>query len=160
MKRREFLALAAAALAVRVPMAGAQPARIPRIAFFSAATTEATLQALVQGLADYGYIEGKNITLERYLAPSLDQVPEYAARVISSRPDLIITQASPAPLAIKNLTSTIPVLFSVADAAAIGLVSDLAKPGGNLTGTSTVSPQFLGRQVQIFKEILPGMTRM
>src|SRR6185503_12168582 len=97
---------------------------------------------------------------ERYVAPNIDAIPEYARTIVASKPDVIMAQTSGPPLALKRLTSTIPVVFAVDDAQAIGLVDNLAHPGGNLTGTSGGGPQWLVRQVQILKEILPGMMRL
>jgi ABC-type uncharacterized transport system substrate-binding protein len=100
-----------------------------RIAELNNGLTDALRQAIVDGLADYGYVVGKNITIEWFDAPSIDDVPAYAARVVASKPDLIITTQSPPPLAIKALTTTIPVVMAdIQDPVTIGAVTSYTHP--------------------------------
>lgn len=164
MKRRDFLSLAgAAATAPAWPLGGLAQvaARVPRIAFLSTPFADTTRQGLFQGLADYGYVDGKNITVEFFTAATIADMPAMAAMVVASRPDLIVTTASPAPLAAKALTSTIPIIFTgIADPVAVGLVSNLSKPGGNITGTTNLAPDLISKQVAILKDIVPDLKRL
>jgi putative ABC transport system substrate-binding protein len=161
MRRRDFMALAGVVGgATALPGLVWGQGRMPRIVVFSTTITAVNQQNVVQGLADYGYIDGKNIVLEFLIAPTIDAVPEYAARLVASRPDVIITIAVPAPLALKSLTTTIPVVFSVGDPLPVGLVSNYQRPGGNMSGTMAAGQDVIPRQVQIIKDILPGVTRL
>src|SRR6266487_1668551 len=123
-----------------VSLAHAQQAKkVPRIGVLSAPSPSffsTRLSAFLEGLRDLGYVEGKNISIEyRYAEGKLDRLPHLAAELVHLKVDAILTAGEFATLAAKNATSTIPIVFGVSeDAVGSGLVSSLARPGGNATG--------------------------
>jgi putative tryptophan/tyrosine transport system substrate-binding protein len=159
-RRREFIAgLGAAAwpLAAR-----AQSDRVRRIAFLHALAAndpeaQARVAVLQQALAQLGWTE-RNVQIEhRFAAGDFTQKEAYAAEVVVSTPDVIITNSTPALAALKQATSTIPIVFSVVnDPVGQGLVASLARPGGNITGFSYVDPPLLGKWLELLKEIPPA----
>jgi putative tryptophan/tyrosine transport system substrate-binding protein len=160
MRRRDFVALAGAAAAFPC-LAFAQQAKMPRIAVVANVMSDDRKLALIEGLGDYGYLIGKDIQLDFFVAPTIDDVPDYAARAIGSKPDLIWTLQSAAPVVVKALTSTIPVVFTnIADPVAIGLVASLAHPGGNMTGNMQGQLDVANKQVSLVREILPMARRL
>ncbi len=166
MRRREFIGLVGAAAASYPFAAQAQQAdRFYRIGYLSlgSAAAEATrFDALKTALASFGYIEGKNLDIEtRWLdGRNYDQLPELATQLVDLKTDVIITATTPGVSAVKRATSTIPIVFaSVGDAVAMGLVSSLARPGGNVTGTSYFLPELAAKRLELLKEALPGLTR-
>jgi putative ABC transport system substrate-binding protein len=164
MRRREFLVLSGAALAFPLPAAGAgQAGPLRRIAFLSNAEPDDATQwqPLVRGLADHGYVDGVNIRLERHIAPGIDALPETAARLVATGPDIILCVTTPAALAAKRATATIPIVFAALnDPVGVGLVMSLARPGGNATGNTQLAPDVAGKQLGILKELLPGLRRL
>jgi putative ABC transport system substrate-binding protein len=159
MRRREFLAMAGVVLALpRASFAQQPPAKVPRIVVLSNSMPESTKRNLLQGLADYGYVDGKNVVIEYLTAPTIGDVPAYAARAVALKPDVIMTQQSPAPLALKELTSTIPVVMAgLNDPVLIGAVSSYVRPGGNMTGIMNASPDSLGKMLELIHEAIPGI---
>ncbi len=157
-----MLALLAASLAVE-----AQPTRnVPTIGFFGPPPSAGGLvQAFQQGLRDLGYVEGQNIRIEyRYTDVALQGHPELfprlAAELVRLKPDVLVVSVTEAALAARNATSTIPiVMVSVADPVAAGLVTSLARPGGNVTGLSRQTRDLIGKTLQLLKEALPEATR-
>jgi putative ABC transport system substrate-binding protein len=126
------------------PSDAQQPARIPRIGILAAPSASffsIRFEPFRQGLRDLGYLEGKNISIEyRYAEEKLDRLPHLAAELVHLKVDVILTAGESGALAAKNATSTIPVVFAVTeDAVASGLVSSLARPGGNVTGLTVPS---------------------
>jgi putative ABC transport system substrate-binding protein len=158
------------ALAVMKPaLAQAQqPAKVPRVGYLSSATpTPGTplpaLQAFQQRLGDLGYVEGRNIIVEyRWPEGRLDRLPELAAELVGLKVDVICVVGGVGAVAAKNATTTIPVVFAVVvDPVAGGLVANLERPGGNVTGSSTFDPQGLyRRQLELLKEVIPGLARV
>src|SRR5438105_15661012 len=130
MNRRELL-LGLAAIAVP-PLASAQSlSDRPRIAFVATPVLNPDyVRAFFEGLADFGYADGVNIVVEFFAAPTISDIPAYAQRAIATKPDLIFTNGAPAPLAVKELTATIPVVFTgINDPLGLGLIPSLAHPG-------------------------------
>ena len=152
------------------PMNGAvaraqQSGKIPRIGFLNAlfpTTNPARIEAFRQGLRDAGYAEGKNIVLEyRYAERKADRLAALAAELVRLKVDVIVTSASQETRAAKAATNTIPiVMINEPDPVGTGLVASLARPGGNITGLSTLSPQLSGKRLELLKEIIPKLSRV
>src|SRR4051812_19100374 len=136
MRRRDFLTFAGgagASLAVG-HIALAQQAKLPRLAFLSLASQD-RVDALHGGLADYGYIDGKNIAIELFIAPATEQTQAFAERAVGSNPDVIVVGTTAAAQFAKGLTSSIPIIMDgLNDPLGNGFVASLAHPGGNITG--------------------------
>jgi len=164
-KHRFWLALGAIVLAFSCPAeAQQQPKKVPQIgvlAPFSAASGANRLDAFRQGLRDLGYVEGKNITIEyRYTEGGLDQLPNLAAELVRLNVDVIVTGAISSARAAKKATTTIHIVFVVGDAVDSGLVSSLARPGGNATGLTFFAPELDGKRLELLKEAFPKVTRV
>jgi putative tryptophan/tyrosine transport system substrate-binding protein len=135
-------------------------ARISNGPLFSALT--ASHEAFRQGLRELGYVEGKNIIIERRSAEAkLDRLPELAAELVRLKVDVIVT-AGPAPTrAAKGATSTIPIVMAFDnDPVGNGFIASLARHGGNITGSSTLNPELSGKRLEILKETLPKLSRV
>ena len=142
-----------------------QPLKIPRIGMLVNGTPSShkfVIDEFQQGLRDLGYVEGKNFLLEvRYAEGKLDRLPELARELVEMSVEVIFTNATPGTVAVKQATSTIPIVFTgVGDPVAAGLVKSFAKPGGNLTGISILSPDLGGKRLELLKETIPGITHV
>jgi len=140
-----------------------QPAKVVRLAYFipgSGTATPERREAFLQGLRDHGYVEGKNLVIEyRYAEGKAERLQEQAAQIISLKPDVIFTGSPQAVLAVKALTTTIPIVFAaVGDPVGFGVVASLAKPGGNITGIANLTPELSGKRLELLKESVPNMT--
>jgi putative tryptophan/tyrosine transport system substrate-binding protein len=120
------------------------------------------LASLRQGLRDLGYVEGQTITLvERYADNQADRLPALAAELVRLTPDVLWTHATHAAQALKQATTTLPIVVGVGSFdAAPGLVESLARPGGNLTGLDLLTPEVLGRRLALLKETVPTVARV
>src|SRR5262245_62038643 len=120
------------------------------------------IEGFLQGLREHGYVVGKNIVIEyRFSEDRDDRLPELAAELVRLKVELILASGGPASFAAKQATTTIPiVLGGFADPVATGLVASLARPGGNITGMSVMASQLGGKQLELLKEILPGLSRV
>jgi len=144
--------------------AAQQPAGISRIGFLattSASNISARLEAFRQRLRELGYVEGKNIVIEyRYAEGKLERLPELAVELVRLKVDVIVTVSS-AVLAAKKASATIPIVFALAsDPVGSGLVSSLARPGGNITGLSIMAPDLDGKRLELLKEAFPKVVRV
>jgi putative ABC transport system substrate-binding protein len=142
-----------------------QPTKIPRIGFLitsSAAVIAPRMDAFQQGLRDLGYVEGKNIVIERRHAEGkLDRLPALAAELVRLNVDAIVTSGPTATGPAKGATSTIPIVMTFDDdPVGSGFVASLARPGGNVTGLSTLAPEISGKQLELLKEIVPRLGRV
>jgi putative ABC transport system substrate-binding protein len=142
-----------------------QPTKIPRIGFQSAASPSANaarIEAFRQGLRELGYVEGKNIVIEwRYAEGKLDRLSEFAAEWVRLKVDVIVTAAPSSTRAAKEATSTIPIVMAFdSDPVGNGFVASLARPGGNITGLSALSPEISGKQLELLKEIVPRLSHV
>ena len=144
-----------------------QAKKVPRIGYLipgsrSFAPAYSTVKAFLQGLHELGYIEGKNIAIEyRYAEGKPNRYPELASELVRLKVDVIFTSSDPAVQAAKKASKTIPIVFAaVSDPVAAGLVDSLARPGGNATGLSTLSPELDGKRLELFKETFPKATRV
>src|SRR6266481_8951749 len=127
-----------------------QPKKVPRIGFLSTvspSTSSARHEAFRQGLRELGYVEGKNIFIEwRSAEGKLDRLPALAAELVHLKVDIIVTGGRSATRAAKEATSTIPIVMTQdSDPVANGFVASLARPGGNITGLSTLAPELSGK---------------
>jgi putative ABC transport system substrate-binding protein len=142
-----------------------QPRKIPRVGFLSAVSAsgnETRLEAFRQGLREFGYIEGKTIIIDyRWGEGKLDRIPELATELVNLRVDIIVTVGMPAVLAAKQATNTIPIVTANADnLVEAGVVASLARPGGNVTGSTRVDADFSGKRLELLKETFPKLSRV
>jgi putative ABC transport system substrate-binding protein len=120
------------------------------------------VEAFLEGMRALGYVEGQHLVLEyRGAAGQHERLPALAAELVQRKPEVIVTQGTPAALAAKDATTTIPiVMVGVADAVGSGLVASLARPGGNITGLSLLTPETVGKQLEFLKDVLPTVSRV
>jgi putative ABC transport system substrate-binding protein len=142
-----------------------QPTKIPRIGYLSGPSLSAIayrIKAFRQGLRELGYIEGKNIVIEyRYADGKLDRLGELAAELVRLKVDIIVTGGPAGTRAAKEATATIPIVMTFdSDPVGNGFVASLARPGGNITGLSTLAPEISGKQLELLKEIVPKLSRV
>ena len=141
-----------------------QPARVPRIGILTPGISERLhlFEAFRQGLRELGYVEGQNISLEfRSAEGNFERLPDLAAELVRLKVDVIAAFTTPASLAAKQATKTIPIVMGpVGDPVGTGLVASLARPGGNVTGLSLIAPELAGKRLQLLKEIVPGASRV
>src|SRR6266516_6256903 len=167
MKRREFISLLGGAVAVW-PLAarGQQPAaKVPRIGFLgnSTADLEANLVGPFRdGLRALGYEEGRNIVIEyRWAEGEYERFPALIAELIAANVDVIVTAGTPATLAVKKATSAVPVVMAaVGDPVGTGIVPNLARPGGNITGLSAIAPDLEGKRLELLREVVPHLAHV
>jgi putative ABC transport system substrate-binding protein len=165
MRRREFIVLVGG-VAFAWPFAACaqqQAGRIPRIGILSPERLPlGMLEAFQQGLAEFGYFEGKNVALEiRDAAENGQQLAAFANELVGLKVDAIIAVNTPAVQAAKKATSGIPIVMTrLADPVKSGLVPSLAHPGGNITGVSFMSDELSGKRLQLLKEALPNVKRV
>jgi putative ABC transport system substrate-binding protein len=142
-----------------------QAARIPRIGILfgsSASSFSARIEAFRQRLRELGYVEGKNILIEyRYADGKLERLPDLAAELVRLKVDVIFTGGGPTILAAKQASPTMPIVFAgAADPVGSGIVSSLARPGGNITGLSVMAPDLDGKRLELLKEAFPKVARV
>jgi len=142
-----------------------QPTKIPRIGRLSGgspSSDSARIEAFRQGLRELGYVEGKNIVIEwRYAEGKPDRLPALAAELVRLKVDVIIAVGSPDIRAAREATATIPiVMIQGGDAVGSGFVASLARPGGNITGLSTLRPELSGKRLELLKETVPRLSRV
>jgi putative tryptophan/tyrosine transport system substrate-binding protein len=166
MKRRDFIALLGGA-AVTWPLeARAQQTRnVFRIGFFgnSTAALEANLvEPFREGLRDLGYVEGQNILIEyRWAEGEYERFPALTAELIALKVDVIVTAGTPASLAVKKAATSIPlVMVAVGDPVATGLVASLGRPGGNITGLTSISSEMEGKRLELLREVVPTLSHI
>ena len=165
MDRRTFINIVAAGLAIARSAAEAQQAsKVARIGFL--ATNLAVIphlrDAFLQGLRDLGYVEGRNVVIEyRDAEGKLERFPALVAELVALKVDVIVAPATPATVAAKQATKTIPIVFAVvSDPVTSGLVTSLARPGGNVTGLSVLEPELVGKRLELLKQVVPGVSRV
>lgn len=166
MRRREFITLAlTVASSWSFPARAQQPEKTYRVGFLSGgseAASDQNLAAFRRGMRDLGYVEGKTFYIEaRFAAGKFDHLPSLAKDLISLDPDVLFVATTPANLAAKSATSTIPiVMVGVADPIGVGLIENLARPGGNVTGVTNVVAELTGKRLEILKEIVPTASKI
>jgi putative ABC transport system substrate-binding protein len=147
------------------PSAAQEPDKISKIGFLavvSLSTLTPRTEALRQGLRDLGYVEGKNVFIEwRSAEGNPDRMPTLVAELVHLKVDVIVTAGSTATRFAKAATVTIPIVMAQdGDPVANGFVASLARPGGNITGLSTLSPELSGKRLELLKEIIPKLSRV
>jgi ABC-type uncharacterized transport system substrate-binding protein len=166
MKRRELLLLVAGAAALRPLAVEAQPAAsVPRVGYLATDLPNSpSREAFLQRLRDLGYVEGGNVVIEYRdgEGKNFEQLPALAAELVALRVDVIVAvMGTLAALAAKQATTTIPIVFvAVGDPVTSGLVSSLARPGGNITGLSALSPELIGKWLEVLKQAAPEVARV
>ena len=169
MRRRKFITLVGgAAVAWPLPARAQQGAKIPRIGILSPGRSDGpdasrvTINALAAELRELGYAEGKNIAIERRFGESnLDRIRELAGELVEHKVDVIVALSTTAARPAKQATSVIPiVVIAMADPVEDELVASLARPGGNVTGTTFLGPELVAKRLQLLKEVVPQLSRV
>lgn len=163
MRKSLSVLLIIAALGTATVTAEAQkPAKVRRIGYLSGGARGATHEAFRQGLRELGYVEGQNIAIEyRFAMGKEDRLHDLAAELVRLKVDLIVTPSTLDALAAQRATRTIPIVMALStDPVGTGLVASLARPGGNITGLTTLSPELNGKRLELLKEAVPGLSRV
>ena len=167
-KNQKWMGLSVVALVLVMTGAVAtaqQPSKVIRVGCLlaaSASSEKSRIEAFRQGLRELGYVEGKNIVIEwRFGDGKQDRLPALAAELVRLKVDIIVTGGSAATRAAKEATTTIPiVMMQDADPVGSGFVASLARPGGNITGLSTLAPELSGKRLELLKEIIPKLSHV
>ena len=168
MRRSRTLVIAALLLAVAAagtPADAQQAAKTAKIGILSATTPAALapgVEAFKQGLRELGWVEGKSFVLEvRYGEGKVERLPELARELVALKMDVIVTPADLSIAAVKRETQTIPIVMALSsDPVGAGFVASLARPGGNITGLSNISPELSGKRLELLREAVPGFSRV
>jgi len=162
--RRVFVgSLTGCLLAAPLAAEAQQAAKVPRIGWLGAdrAAVPHLQEAFRQGLRDLGYVEGRNLVIEyRDAEGKYDRLPALAAELVALKVDVIVAPTTPAALAAKQATRTLPIVFVAADPVGSGLVTSLARPGGNVTGLSSLGPELVGKCLEQLTQAVPGVSRV
>jgi putative ABC transport system substrate-binding protein len=165
MKRREFITLLGGAAAWPLVARAQQPGKLPTIGYLGQSTLAIESQrvaALVQGLRELGWTEGRTVAIEyRWGEGRFERAAEIAAEFVRLKVDVIVTAGTPQVIAARNATSLIPIVFaSAGEPVGSGLVASLARPGGNITGLSTQAVDLAGKRLEFLREVIPGRGRL
>jgi putative tryptophan/tyrosine transport system substrate-binding protein len=163
MRRREFITLLGGAAAWPVAARAQRASKVAHIGFLGAVSEAGYARhvaALRDGLRDLGYTEGKNIIISyRWANGNYDRLPALAAELVRSGVDVIVTHGTPGTLAAKRATATVPIVAAIiGDPVASGAATSVARPGGNITGSSFFSPELSGKRVELLKELMPQLS--
>jgi putative ABC transport system substrate-binding protein len=164
-KKIIVFALGALLLTLSIPAQAQQAGKIFRIGYLDASTAAGSavlVEAFRQELSKLGWIEGKNLIIEyRFTEQKNERLPELAADLVRLKVDLILVSSRPAALAAKSATTTIPIVMTnVGDPVGAGLVASLARPGGNVTGFSSLAPELITKRLEILKDAVPKLARV
>jgi putative ABC transport system substrate-binding protein len=164
MDRRAFIGiLAGGLLAAPLAAEGQQTGKIYRLGFLRGGPPlEAYVEGLREGLRERGYVDGQNVVVEyRSTDGGFDQLPQLAEELVRSKVDIILASAAPAALAAKKTTASVPIVFvGIYDPVEIGLVPNLVRPGGNMTGLATNVIDFAGKRLELLRGIVPKLRRV
>ena len=160
-----FWILATFLVTTAPPVDAQQPTKVPRIGILSSlssAAVSARMDAFRQGLRELGYIDGKNIVMEyRWAEGKTERLPDLAAELVRLKVDVIVTGGPAVNRSAKEATATIPIVLAFDnDPVGNGFAASLARPGGNITGLSTLAPEISGKQLELLKEIVPKLSRV
>src|SRR5262245_35056809 len=152
-------------LAAPIPSGAQQAARTPRIGVLHVggpATSSHFAAAFTQGLREHGYLEGQNIVVERRFGEAkAERISDIAAELVRLKVDMIVTSTDVGIAAVKQQTQTNPIVMANStDPVETGFVASLARPGGNVTGLSSVSPELSAKRLELLKEAVPGLSRV
>jgi putative tryptophan/tyrosine transport system substrate-binding protein len=158
------VALFSLALLIAPPGVGAQPAeKVYRLGFLQTIPNTRAVnytEAFQQGLRDHGYIEGRNIIIDHRISSAPAENAAFLAELVGRKVDVIVTWTTPALVAARKATNTIPIVGISGDPVQTGLVASLARPGGNLTGLAILTDELELKNLQLLKEVVPGITRV
>jgi putative ABC transport system substrate-binding protein len=156
-----YLALGAMLFALSISVEAQQPKKIPRIGFITSGT-EASVGGFQRGLRDLGYTEGKNILVEyRYVEGNMDRIPTLVTELVELKVDVLVVGTLVGIRAAKQATKTIPVvMMTTQDPVATGIVDSLARPGGNITGVTTLTRDLSGKRLELLNEAVVGISRV
>jgi putative ABC transport system substrate-binding protein len=162
MRRREFIALMGASVALPFAALAQEPGRVYRLGGVSSSPTNAPqFAAMFDALRRLGFITGQNLTVDwRSYGPRIELIPEFTAELVKSRLDVILVNGDAAIRAAQQATTTIPILGITDDMVGQGLVDSLARPGGNTTGTSIFATELDGKRQEILIEAVPELHRL
>jgi putative ABC transport system substrate-binding protein len=165
MNRRSFIGtLAGGLLAAPLAAEAQEAAKVARIGLLAGnlASNPHLPEAFRQGLRDLGYVEGRNVVIEyRSAEGKLERLPALAAELVALKVDVIVAGSTPQALAAKQATRTLPIVFASApDPVENGLVTSLARPGGNVTGLSALAKELVGKRLEQVKQAVPGVSRV
>ncbi len=142
-----------------LPARAQHPAKVPRIGVLT--TSASGYEPFRQGLRELGYLEGKNVAIEyRFAEGKLDRLPALAAELVRLKVDIVVAVGAPAVRAARKATETIPIVMAAADPVGQGFVASLARPGGNVTGLSSLTAGLVGKRFELLKEIIPKLSRV
>jgi len=162
--RRAFVTGLGALLAAPLGVEAQPGGKRPRVGFLFSGSPGPSreIDAFKRGLREFGYIEGQNIAIEyRFARGQIERLPELAAELVRLKPDVIVAPYTPPALIAKRATNTIPIVFAVvADAIGAGLIANLARPGGNVTGFTSSSAELGGKRLGLVKEVVPEVSRV
>ncbi len=162
MIRRSFGIGLATLILISTHLAEAQQRKkVPRIGYLNIIEDPSLESAFRKGLGERGYVEGQNIQIEyRYAGGKVQRLPELATELVGLMVDVIVASSGQSTDAARRATKTIPIVFPVSfDPVASGFVASLARPGGNLTGLSTLNPELAGKRVELIKDVVPRISR-
>ena len=162
MKRRDFIRVIGVAAAAWPLVAQAQQAKLPTLGVLLVGNREPFSKLFWEGLREFGYIDGQNIQVElRSAEGKLERLPELAAELVRLKVNIIVASETPSVLAAKNATNDIPIVMAPSgDPVGTGLIASLARPGGNITGTTLLSSTLAGKWLERLKELLPNVSRV
>jgi putative ABC transport system substrate-binding protein len=163
-QRRDFMLAAGAFVAAPLVAGAQQVAKVARVGYLSpnVADSPHLRDAFLQGLRELGYVEGRNLVIEyRDAEGKRERVPALAAELVALKVDVILAEGGTlGPRVAMRVTTTIPIVFVAGDPVGSGLVTSLARPGGNLTGLSSLGPELVGKSLELLKQVLPGVDRV
>ena len=146
------------------PIHAQQTSRIPKVGYLASANQAVAhlMAAFRQELRELGYVEGKTVLLEaRFAEGAADRFPQLARELVALKPDVIVATNDTAIAAVRRETQTIPIVMAFSsDPAGAGFVASLRRPGGNVTGLSTLSPEISGKRLELLREVVPGISRV